>query len=76
MSIIKVERLSKSFEYYEKELGFKNSLRNLLKRKTLTKEAVSEISFEIEHGEMVGFLGPVYMTNYIKSIKEGVKNAK
>jgi ABC-2 type transport system ATP-binding protein len=30
----------------------------LLKRRTLTKEAVSDISFEIEHGEMVGFLGP------------------
>jgi ABC-2 type transport system ATP-binding protein len=58
VSIIKVERLCKSFDYYEKELGFKNSLKNLLKRKTLTKEAVSNISFEIEHGEMVGFLGP------------------
>lgn len=58
MSIIQVERLSKSFNYYEKELGFKKSLKNLVKRKALIKEAVSEISFAIEQGEMVGFLGP------------------
>ncbi|TYP76809.1 ABC transporter ATP-binding protein [Paenibacillus methanolicus] len=58
MSIIQVERLSKNFNYYEKELGFKKSLKNLVKRNTLIKEAVSEISFAIEQGEMVGFLGP------------------
>ncbi|PWV99296.1 ABC-2 type transport system ATP-binding protein [Paenibacillus cellulosilyticus] len=58
MSIIQVERLSKSFNYYEKELGFKKSLKNLVKRKSLIKEAVSEITFAIEQGEMVGFLGP------------------
>lgn len=58
MSIIQVERLSKSFNYYEKELGFKKSLKNLVKRKSLIKEAVSEISLVIEQGEMVGFLGP------------------
>lgn len=58
MSIIQVDRLSKHFTYYEKELGLQNSLKNLIKRKKLTKEAVSEISFVIEEGEMVGFLGP------------------
>lgn len=58
MNIIKVENLGKSFQYYEKELGFKSSLKNLLARKTLHKEAVGGISFQIEQGEMVGFLGP------------------
>jgi len=58
VSIIQVERLSKSFNYYEKELGFKKSLKNLVRRKSLIKEAVSEISLVIEQGEMVGFLGP------------------
>ncbi len=53
-----MERLSKSFNYYEKELGFKKSLKNLVRRKSLIKEAVSEISLVIEQGEMVGFLGP------------------
>ncbi len=56
--IIKVIRLSKSFDYYKKELGLSNSFKNLFHREKLTKEAVREISFEIEEGEMVGFLGP------------------
>jgi ABC-2 type transport system ATP-binding protein len=56
--IIKACRLSKSFDYYKKELGLKNSVKNLFFREKLTKAAVSDISFEIEAGEMVGFLGP------------------
>jgi ABC-2 type transport system ATP-binding protein len=56
--VITVEHLSKSFEYYKKELGLKNSLKNLFFREKLTKEAVCDISFQIEAGEMVGFLGP------------------
>jgi ABC-2 type transport system ATP-binding protein len=56
--VIKVDHLSKSFDYYKKELGLKNSLKNLFFREQLTKEAVSDISFEIQAGEMVGFLGP------------------
>src|SRR5512136_333378 len=56
--IIRVDHLTKSFDYYKKELGLRNSLRNLFLREKLTKEAVRGISFEIEAGEMVGFLGP------------------
>ncbi|MNC03921.1 putative ABC transporter ATP-binding protein YbhF [compost metagenome] len=35
-----------------------NSLKNLLHRKSLTKQAVKDISFSIGKGEMVAFLGP------------------
>ncbi len=56
--IIEVSHLSKSFDYYKKELGFRNSLRNLFHREKLTKEAVRDISFGIQEGEMIGFLGP------------------
>jgi ABC-2 type transport system ATP-binding protein len=56
--LIQVDSLSKSFDYYRKELGVRNSLKNLFHREKLTKEAVREISFAIEPGEMVGFLGP------------------
>lgn len=56
--IIKVEHLAKSFDYYKKELGLGNSVKNLFFRERLTKEAVRDISFEIQPGEMVGFLGP------------------
>lgn len=58
MQIIKVNQLQKCFSYYEKDIGLKSSVKNLFRRQTLTKIAVSDISFTIEEGEMVGFLGP------------------
>lgn len=58
MAIIEVKNLSKSFDYYVKEVGIRNSLKNLFHRQMLLKEAVRDISFEIEEGEIVGFLGP------------------
>ncbi len=58
MSIIEIENLSKTFPYYEKQLGFRNSIKNLFYRKKLYKEAVKKISFQIDEGEIVGFLGP------------------
>ncbi len=56
--VIQVQNLSKTFEYYQKEIGLKSSVRNLFNRKTLYKEAVKDVSFEIEEGEFVAFLGP------------------
>jgi ABC-2 type transport system ATP-binding protein len=58
MTVINVEHLSKSFDYYRKELGLSNSLKNLFHREKLIKEAVRDISFQVQEGEMVGFLGP------------------
>lgn len=58
MAIIEVKNLSKSFDYYVKEVGIRNSLKNLFHRQMLLKEAVKDISFQIEEGEIVGFLGP------------------
>ena len=58
MTVINVEHLSKSFDYYRKELGLNNSLKNLFHREKLIKEAVRDISFQVQEGEMVGFLGP------------------
>ena len=55
---IVVKHLSKSFDYYKKELGLKNSVRNLFHREKLVKAAVRNISFEVAEGEIVGFLGP------------------
>jgi len=58
MPSIYVENLQKSFDYYHKEQGLKNSLRNVIKRKKLTRNAVNDISFTVEPGEIVGFIGP------------------
>lgn len=56
--MITVEHLRKEFTYYKKMTGIKGSLHNLFHRESLTKEAVRDISFSVEKGEMIGFLGP------------------
>jgi ABC-2 type transport system ATP-binding protein len=58
MTAIHVSHLHKSFEYYKKEAGLRSSLRNLIRREKLSKDAVGDISFDIEAGDIVGFLGP------------------
>jgi ABC-2 type transport system ATP-binding protein len=58
MSVIKVENLSKSYEYYKKRPGLSGAILDLFGRQKFYKEAVKNISFEINEGELVGFLGP------------------
>jgi len=56
--MIEVERLSKTFAYHTKKEGLLGSIGNLFHRPTLHKQAVGEVSFRIEGGEIVGLLGP------------------
>lgn len=53
-----MKNLCKTYEYVEKKPGLKNSLKNLFASEKKQKEAVKNISFKIEEGELVGFLGP------------------
>jgi len=57
MKVIHTENLSKIYEYYEKDIGIKGSLRNLFKKKRLYKEAVKGLNIDIEEGSIVGFIG-------------------
>jgi len=55
---ILVQRLSKTYRIPEREAGLKAAMRSLVQRKYTEVEAVQEISFSIEKGEIVGFIGP------------------
>lgn len=58
MPIIEVKNLTKNYTFHRKSPGLWNSVKSLFKRETLTTEAVKNISFTVEAGELVGFLGP------------------
>lgn len=55
---IEIKHLKKEFSYYKKMMGLSGSLHNLFHRETLIKEAVRDISFSVEKGEVIGLLGP------------------
>lgn len=58
MSIIEVNGLQKEFMIAKRETGFVGAMKSLVKREFIKKEAVKNISFSIEKGEMVGYIGP------------------
>jgi ABC-2 type transport system ATP-binding protein len=55
---IVVEHLSKHYLVHKKPPGLIASLRSLVHREYLDVHAVSDVSFTLEQGELVGFLGP------------------
>ncbi len=55
--IISVSHLTKEFQVYQKPPGFWGSVQSLWYRPHETVTAVSDISFEIMPGEIVGFIG-------------------
>jgi ABC-2 type transport system ATP-binding protein len=58
MPIIRCEGLGKTFQVADKLPGLAGTLRHLLRRRYRAVEAVKQVSFTVEPGEMVGFLGP------------------
>ena len=54
MAVIEVDHLKKEFSYYKKAVGLSGSLHNLFHREALTKEAVKDITFSVEKGEVIG----------------------
>jgi ABC-2 type transport system ATP-binding protein len=58
MSIIEVRHLSKTYVSYKRQPGVMGAIKGLFKREKNLVEAVRDVSFAIEEGELVGFLGP------------------
>ena len=58
MNIINVKNLNKKFKIKEKEKGIKGSLKSIVKPKFKTIDAVNDISFSVEKGEILAFIGP------------------
>lgn len=56
--VIEVHHLYKSYRVARKQPGWKGTLRHLFYREYRDIPAVSDISFTVREGEMVGFLGP------------------
>ncbi len=55
---VHVSALEKVFDVPERDPGLLAATKSLVRRKTRAVRAVDAISFEIPHGEIVGFLGP------------------
>jgi ABC-2 type transport system ATP-binding protein len=58
MPAIVVEHLQKDFLTKRKAAGLQGSLRSLFRPETVLVEAVRDISFTMEDGELLGFIGP------------------
>ncbi len=58
MTVVTLEKLTKTFQVKQKEPGLGGSLRSVFRPMTKTVEAVKGISFQIEAGELLALIGP------------------
>ena len=58
MPVIEVNGLTKAFKTYKKQPGFSGAIKGLFHREYEQTLAASNVTFNIEPGELVGFLGP------------------
>jgi ABC-2 type transport system ATP-binding protein len=56
--VIRVERLTREFTVTEREPGLRSALRSVARRRRRTLVAVENLTFTVEAGEVMGFLGP------------------
>jgi len=55
---IEVHQLSKTYRIPQRDAGLKAALKSLIQRRYSDVEAVRDVSFSVEAGEMIGFIGP------------------
>lgn len=56
--MIEVKNLSKTFKVYKRNQGLREAVKALFNRKYEIVQALDNISFTIDEGEMVGYIGP------------------
>lgn len=56
--MISVEGVSKTFKVAKRSAGFKAAAKALFRREYTEVEALSDVSFQIAEGEVVGYIGP------------------
>ncbi len=57
MPVIEVSHLKKYYQVHQKEQGLWGSIKSLVSRKYYDVKAVDDISFTINDGELIGFIG-------------------
>ncbi|HVY03112.1 MAG TPA: ABC transporter ATP-binding protein, partial [Caulobacterales bacterium] len=58
MSQIQVDGLTKTYRIAEREPGLLGAAKGLLRRRWRHVEAIRDVSFALERGELLGFIGP------------------
>jgi ABC-2 type transport system ATP-binding protein len=58
MAIIRAQGLTKTYRVFQKQPGLLGAVRGLFRRQFKEVNAVADVSFSVEPGEMVAFLGP------------------
>ncbi len=58
MTAVHVEKLTKTFELKQKTPGLRGSLQAVIRPTIMQVQAVRDITFDLEEGEMLAFIGP------------------
>ena len=56
--MIELRNINKSFKVAKRNAGFKEAAKSLFKKEYTTIDALVDVSFKINDGEMVGYIGP------------------
>ena len=58
MSFIEVNHITKTFKVAQKKSGLKEAFKSFFKRDYKVVQAVKDISFSVQKGEIIGYIGP------------------
>ena len=56
--MIEVSHITKTYRVARRDAGFRHAFRSLFRREYEVIRALDDVSFTIEDGEMVGYIGP------------------